>query len=37
VTVSLGERWQATFIYSASAANEDNSSQNLYLSAGYKF
>jgi T5SS/PEP-CTERM-associated repeat protein/autotransporter-associated beta strand protein len=37
VTVSLGERWQATFIYSASAANENNSSQNLYLSAGYKF
>ena len=37
VTVGLGERWQATFIYSASAANEDNSSQNLYLSAGFKF
>jgi outer membrane autotransporter protein len=37
VTLGLGERWQATFIYSASAANENNSSQNLYLSAGYKF
>ena len=37
VTVSVGERWQASFIYSASAANENNSSQNLYLGLGYKF
>ena len=37
VTVGIGERWQATFIYSAFAANENNSSQNLYLGVGYKF
>ena len=37
VTVGVGESWQATFIYSASAANQDNSSQNLYLGLGYKF
>jgi len=37
VTVGVGESWQATFIYSASAANQDNSSQNLYLGVGYKF
>ncbi len=37
VTLSVGERWQASFIYSASAANENNSSQNLYLGLGYKF
>jgi outer membrane lipase/esterase len=37
VTVGIGERWQATFIYSAFAANENNSSQNLYLGLGYKF
>jgi outer membrane autotransporter protein len=37
LTVGVGESWQATFIYSASAANQDNSSQNLYLGLGYKF
>jgi len=37
VTVGVGESWQGTFIYSASAANQDNNSQNLYLGLGYKF
>jgi outer membrane autotransporter protein len=37
VTVAVGETWQATFIYSASAANQDNSSQNVYFSIGAKF
>jgi uncharacterized protein with beta-barrel porin domain len=37
VTVGIGDRWQATFIYSAFAANENNSSQNLYLGLGVKF
>lgn len=37
VTVGVGESWQATFIYSSSAANQDNGSQNLYLGLGYKF
>jgi outer membrane autotransporter protein len=37
VTVGLGDRWQATAIYSAFVANQDQSSQNLYLGLGYKF
>ncbi len=37
VTVGIDDRWQATFIYSAFAANENNSSQNLYLGLGVKF
>ena len=37
VTVGLGDRWQATAIYSAFVANQDQNSQNLYLGLGYKF
>jgi hypothetical protein len=37
VTVGIGERWQASFISSASAAKADNSSQNIYFSIGAKF
>ena len=37
VTVGVGERWTASFIYSAFAANADVSSQNLYLSIGLEF
>jgi outer membrane autotransporter protein len=37
VTVGVGERWTASFIYSAFAANADVSSQNLYFSIGVEF
>jgi uncharacterized protein with beta-barrel porin domain len=36
-TLGIGERWQATAIYSAFISSQDANSQNLYLGVGYKF
>jgi len=36
-TVGLGDRWQATAIYSSFVGGQSQSSQNLYLGLAYKF
>jgi len=37
VTVGLGERWQATAIYSSFVGGNNQSSQNIYLGLGLNF
>jgi outer membrane autotransporter protein len=37
VTVGIGERWQATAIYSAFVGSQDVNSQNIFFGLGYKF